>query len=356
MEPTETVVRQNLLEIVQENSPYHVQYWYPLVQPHTFQTSFLPLSLAQARVIVQYNSLSVRGNNPEKPDERRFLCKKDKEALIKAELGRIEQAIEEGIKSVGVAEGCGAFVRLSSRSPKDTVHKNLFELYTGEVKVLKEEGREENDVTRKIAFTRANVRILRVKSGKEAMQLMLTSSRVHEDLQMTCTLLKGKPDYTVATQIVIRKWENILPEWEMRAFVFGGKLTAISQYYKSTFVPELVQKKKNIEERMIEFWEKNIKTIFMEKGVADYVVDFAVHPNSDKIWIVEINNPPPVAGQGCFIWENEIDMKIIRGELPFEFRILEKAPDDPLQEQRGWLQSEKDKKAKEGRKKLTTSF
>jgi len=107
---------------------------------------------------------------------------------------------------------------------------------------------------------------------------------------------------------------------------------------------------------MIEFWEKNIKTIFVEKGVADYVVDFAIDPHSDKIWIVEINNPPPVAGQGCFNWENEIDLKIIRGELPFEFRILEKAPDDPLQEQRGWLQSEKDKKSKEGRKKLTTSF
>jgi len=52
-----------------------------------------------------------------KPDERRFLCNKEKEALIKANIVEIEQAIEEGIKMVGVAgEGCGAFVRFITKS------------------------------------------------------------------------------------------------------------------------------------------------------------------------------------------------------------------------------------------------
>lgn len=43
---------------------------------------------------------------------------------------------------------------------------------------------EDNEVTSKIAYTRANVRVLKVANGAEAMALMLNSNRVHQDLQM----------------------------------------------------------------------------------------------------------------------------------------------------------------------------
>lgn len=93
----------------------------------------------------------------------------------------------------------GAFVRLSSRSPKDTLglvlsflphwtflnlYQRLYELYLSEVEKAVKEGMERNAVTEKIAFTRANGKVLRVTSGKEAVQLFLSSQRIHEDLNM----------------------------------------------------------------------------------------------------------------------------------------------------------------------------
>jgi hypothetical protein len=85
---------------------------------------------------------------------------------------------------------------------------------------------------------------------------------------------------------VIRKWEHILPEFEFRAFVFNRKLTAITQYYKSTYVPKMSEQRENLEQRMKAFFNETEQLI--PSRVSDYVVDFAVDPASEKIWIVEM--------------------------------------------------------------------
>lgn len=214
------------------------------------------------------------------------------------------------------------------------------------------EGFPQDKVTDKIAYTRANVRVLRVTSGAEAVSFMINSNRVREDLQALCKLTKLDETETL-TNIVIRKWESILPEYEFRSFVYGSKMTAITQYYKTTYVPEMAKKKETLQEQMLSFFEEKVKSRI---PIANYVIDFAIVPETNVIWVVEINNPPPVAGQALFDWDNETDRQVIRGELPFEFRILEKAPENPLSDVQSFLDSEREKREKINNKKKRLSF
>jgi hypothetical protein len=85
---------------------------------------------------------------------------------------------------------------------------------------------------------------------------------------------------------VIRKWEPILPEYEFRAFVFNRKLTAVTQYYKTTYVPKMSEMKDILNERINSYFIKTEHLI--PSRISDYVVDYAVDPFSDKIWIVEM--------------------------------------------------------------------
>jgi len=317
--------RPNLIRIISEEE-YHVQEWYPWIADLTFQTIFLPLTVAEAKAIIRHTKLSVKDETCKYG--KRFICDEKTESIIRNDISKIEFKIDQEIQCIGGTE-TGVFVRLSSRSPKDSVQQNLYDIYLKEKKLLLEEGYSDNPVSSKIAFTRANVRCLRVYSASEALQLFLNSNRVHEDLQMMLKLTTLS-DNDVITQVVVRKWEPILPEFEFRGFVFNRKLTAFTQYYKSTFVPRMCEMASELESRIFQFFENTQN--FIPERVLDYVVDYAIDPHSDKIWIVEINTPPPVAGQALFDWENKEDHEILTGQKPFEFRILLTPPLNPMQD------------------------
>eukprot|EP01126_Amoeba_proteus_P006192 TRINITY_DN12150_c0_g1_i2.p1 TRINITY_DN12150_c0_g1~~TRINITY_DN12150_c0_g1_i2.p1 ORF type:complete len:228 (+),score=47.45 TRINITY_DN12150_c0_g1_i2:908-1591(+) len=216
-------------------------------------------------------------------------------------------------------------------------------MFLVEREALKNQGYQEGPVMDRVAFTRANVRILRVTSGKQAMKLFLNSNRVHEDLRGMCSTTCLKDDSQTLTHIVVRKWEEILPEFEFRCFVYNHSITAITQYYKSTFVPQMVEMKEEIQEMIHEFFSVQIKNRI---PVENYVLDLAVIPASKQIWVVEINNPPPVAGQALFDWKNEEDRNILEGRSPFELRVLLSPTDSPLSEVQGFLDSEREKRKK----------
>jgi hypothetical protein len=75
--------------------------------------------------------------------------------------------------------------------------------------------------------------------------------------------------------------------------------------------------------------------------VGTYIIDYAVEWGDGevkKVWIVEVNNPPPVAGTSMFSKKNPQDLDIMWGRAPFEFRIVEDLPEDPMQSHRLWLE------------------
>eukprot|EP01126_Amoeba_proteus_P006191 TRINITY_DN12150_c0_g1_i1.p1 TRINITY_DN12150_c0_g1~~TRINITY_DN12150_c0_g1_i1.p1 ORF type:complete len:341 (+),score=75.12 TRINITY_DN12150_c0_g1_i1:453-1475(+) len=327
--------RENLMKIIGEEE-YHVQEWYPLIQPYTFPTLFIDLTLLEAKSLVRYRNLSVQSGAG-----RKFICSKAQETQILNCIKTVEEKIDEGIAALGATSG--AFVRLSSRSPKDAITSELYDMFLVEREALKNQGYQEGPVMDRVAFTRANVRILRVTSGKQAMKLFLNSNRVHEDLRGMCSTTCLKDDSQTLTHIVVRKWEEILPEFEFRCFVYNHSITAITQYYKSTFVPQMVEMKEEIQEMIHEFFSVQIKNRI---PVENYVLDLAVIPASKQIWVVEINNPPPVAGQALFDWKNEEDRNILEGRSPFELRVLLSPTDSPLSEVQGFLDSEREKRKK----------
>lgn len=283
---------------------------------------------------------------------RKFICNKDVEEAIRSKIQAIQLRIDNEIRQIGGNES-GVFVRLSSRSPKDSVQQNLYDLYLEEKKLLLQEGYPDDDVASKIAFTRANVRCLRVHSAREALGLMLNSNRVHEDLQMMVKLTTLPDDATI-TQIVIRKWEHILPEFEFRAFIFNRKLTALTQYYKTTYVPQMGEQREKLEQLMKNFYSETEHLI--PSRILDYVVDYAVDPGSGKIWIVEINTPPPVAGQALFDWDDATDKNVLLGLSPFEFRIITERPADPVKDIRSFLEDEVAKRKKSQKKPIQRKY
>lgn len=95
---------------------------------------------------------------------------------------------------------------------------------------------------------------LQVKTPEQALQLLCKSKR-------TSNVIKLALKNSTSVQIVLREWFTCDEEWEFRVFVYGGKVTAISQYIwdqrfdhlqSSSFLVTLKQE-------IINYWEDHLK-------------------------------------------------------------------------------------------------
>lgn len=68
----------------------------------------------------------------------------------------------------------------------------------------------------------------------------MRSQRVLEDLKMA---IEGG-QFTL--QVIVRQWAAIRQENELRAFVCGGRLCALTQYYSDCFSPLLASRKSEV--------------------------------------------------------------------------------------------------------------
>lgn len=100
---------------------------------------------------------------------------------------------------------------------------------------------------------RAQIDCLAVDTLDEAIGFFLESARVLFDLQ----LAQMVPD-DLRMSIVVRPWLSIPLRAEWRAFMYGGKLRGISQYFTDLYFPELVPKRELIRNRILDFFEKEV--------------------------------------------------------------------------------------------------
>jgi len=240
-------------------------------------------------------------------------------------LAQFTEKLDAAIVRVG--HKGGVFVKLSTRSPKDSgifgnnMKSILLEEYRKLIvgKNLTEEQIHICDIT---AYTRTSSYTLRVVNGKEAARLLLRSQRVFTDISFA--LLAGGDKFDL--QVVFREWcPEILPEWEFRAFVWNKHLTCCTQYYSDCYVPEMAAKKDLVAVRIQQF----IQTEILPKlppQLHTLTVDLALSPDLSQVWLVEIGNPPPVAGTGLYDWDLEKDRKIITENKEFDLRILHGIP------------------------------
>jgi len=149
----------------------------------------------------------------------------------------------------------GAFIRLGSRSPKDSM---LFHDTHG-----------------------------RVESGRQALNLLTHfSERVWEDLYQAI-----KHEYPA--HIFVREWQEIEPWTEFRCFMKDRRLVGISQYdYFAGPMPEIAQHEGSIRFAIEHFFNKFRHVSHLDDVVFDVFLKQHRAPQNEQSWevrLLEIN-------------------------------------------------------------------
>lgn len=90
-------------------------------------------------------------------------------------------------------------------------------------------------------------------------------------------------------------------------------------YSKLSYVPHIAENKNQITKLILDYFNERVKPLV---SVTEYTVDFVLASDLSKIWVIELNNPPPVASTALFDWSNKDEQAEMRS-LPFKLRINE---------------------------------
>jgi len=99
-----------------------------------------------------------------------------------------------------------------------------------------------------IAFTRAMNKSMKITSGKDAMALLLGSTRISEDLGKQLQFANDNKSL-FNQSIIIREWIDEVsdhPECEYRCFVHNKQFNAVTQYFSDVCFPELTDQVKKV--------------------------------------------------------------------------------------------------------------
>uniref|UniRef100_A0A7S3PQZ1 Cell division cycle protein 123 n=1 Tax=Aplanochytrium stocchinoi TaxID=215587 RepID=A0A7S3PQZ1_9STRA len=278
--------------------------WYDKLKHNTFESEFVPIKAEEAKAIVSH--WYKRGNISD------YIGDMPKSLLPLTE--RIEQAITKNSWS-----DRGAFIKLSTRSPKDseTLLSKAKSRYKTRINTLRKQPSERE---KKILYCEELVAAAAVHSGHEAISILLDSWRVIQDLESAFEE-DGKPVYPLS--VVVRKWDTrVTPQTEFRAFIWGGKLTCIGQYWHFLHLPELKDIKHEIAEDCCRFYEDHLKE---SMPVPNAMLDLAwLGPG--QVLLIEINPLQEGMGDvavstGLFDFENKKDKAVLTGKAPFEIRL-----------------------------------
>lgn len=180
------------------------------------------------------------------------------------DLSKIEAKLDEAISKFPN----GAFVRLGSRSPKDSW-------------VGCREG-------------------FKVTSGKEALRRLTDSSeRVHDDLSLALA-----NEYEAF--LFVRQWMDIPPESEFRCFMKGRKLVGVSQYQYRDVFPWVKENKEGIHFAIEEFFHDFKKASHLDDVVFDVFVKLRRRGNESEyeVKLLEINPFFEMTDPCLFDWRN----------------------------------------------------
>ncbi|MFX0139747.1 MAG: hypothetical protein ACFFDN_39270, partial [Candidatus Hodarchaeota archaeon] len=237
-------------DIFRISNETNIENWYESLKSYTMNTIFFPMSIELANTFVHYYQ-QAKGEGKVTLKEKQLLNK-------------IEKRID-GIINNFKDPKKGAFVRLSTRSPKDSciARKKSDKIFQEELK--KGKGDENS---RLIAIVKSSILGLNIISGKEAMELLLDSQRVYDDLETALQFSKTKG---FSQKIFVREWIDIPIDMEFRGFVYKKGLNAISQYYHYLLFPDLPKQVPIIEKRIKNFYNSIKDKITLES----FIIDFA---------------------------------------------------------------------------------
>lgn len=264
---------------------------------------------------------------------------------LAALVSRIDAAIRDNYGATG------AFVKLSTRSPKDA--KLALRQAAAEYARRLEAGDSPDglpppdaaaaaggsaaklnptdavEANRRIALlAEVQSATLRVASGEEAVRLMLDSERVAEDLKFGLEAVDAAGDDSKwNVSVSVREWcPEVKLHSEWRGFVWGGTLNALGQYYHPLYFPCLAEDgmAERVGEDCARFFNETVKPVLTRAGLSNCMVDFA-WLGEGRVLLVEINPFDGVLGAfpvstGLFLWDDPEDQRIMR-EGPLQVRV-----------------------------------
>ena len=281
--------------------------WYSSLKDKTFRSEIVELTPAEARVIVACweKDFKHRDSNASLPDGSQI----EVPAALKALADRLSSSIR------ALSPQKGAFIKLSTRSPKDShiAFANARREYESH-----DLGVDVPINDKLIQLAQVVIESLRVRDGEYAVKLLLSSDRVGEDLEYA--LERGDEEFTKCTCLILREWVDI-PQWaEFRGFVWGGRLNAIGQYNHLVLFPQLKLHKARVRADLESFYAAIKDQIPLDR----YIIDFAW--TEERVYLIEVN---PFDGElvfpastGLWSWEPGADREQMMNG-PLELRIRE---------------------------------
>jgi D123 len=222
------------------------------------------------------------------------------------------------------------FVKTSSRSAKDAPVFNS-RIRTLMAKFM--DGLEDTTNNRLFALLQAATDMLRMTTAQEVLDAFMRSSRISDDMRLA---LDRKDRFR--ENFVVRKWHNIAIDMEYRAFVYKGKMTAMSQYNHVLYSPRVVSKGHQIMRDCFQFWEANLRdSLAANEKLESYVVDFAVcgeefgdrqapQEGPMKIWVIELNPFWSTTDGALFSWTTE--REILENGSPEDGAMVTRVQED----------------------------
>ncbi len=292
-----------------------VDRWYASLSDVTFRTEFLALAPDEARAIVGCWEREFKNRTSSDPDPVPESIK------VPSALRALEKRIDSVIATLGPRPGVGkgAFVKLSTRSPKDSpvAFAKARQAYGKAVSSL---GASPALNDKLVCLAEEVILSLKVTSGEEAIRLLVSSDRVGEDLEYA--LEPGDEGLSSRVSLLVREWVDI-PSWaEFRGFVWNGTLNAIGQYNHLVVFPELKSHTAAIRADLEAFYASIRDRI----PLSNYIIDFAW--TKDRVYLVEVN---PFDGKHVFpastgLWSWERDrQQMMNGPLELRTRETEES-------------------------------
>lgn len=322
---------------------FDLESWYTQFADVTFPSAFVPVSRQEARAILRsYRRVVLKGHGEEEIEQQAAAEQGEEEH--QRELGQVEQRLQELAGRAQQAmddmeRSCGSggfFVRMSSRSPKDSAlgcqrMKRLLaeQLRASSVALARGHGPQWHQNSEFIAFFRAQIQALRVCHAAEALDLLVQSERVFEDLKLAL----AQPVASWEQRLAIRAWSRRPSDisGEFRCFVRQRRLTAISQYFHFLCFAELLGRQADIVAAIDSFFTRHVRhRLPFDDCIMDVLLPFAVDPASgslavpalidpDAIQLIEFNPFNRFTSPCLFSWTR--DRRIIVGKAPLQLRL-----------------------------------
>mmetsp|Transcript_10039 Transcript_10039/g.22544 ORF Transcript_10039/g.22544 Transcript_10039/m.22544 type:complete len:456 (-) Transcript_10039:238-1605(-) len=307
---------------------FDTERWAAHFSGRTFATASTMLSRQEAVAILQTMREHVLGHKSKRSAEEQA---EDAAALcsLRQKIADLMSGLRAGASSKddkgASASGMPFFVRLGPRSPKDApVH--LSEVYgISRAQLLQAMDAVAEGLTGPATmpddalhhFQTVASLLLRVTTADQAINLLVSSHRVMQDLSHSLDHSEGKLQ---DVGLVVRTWDDsVALEREFRTFLVGGKVAAITQYDDQLCYPFVVQNRAEIVRCILRAVQEALPSLDQVGFVSDalgnpraVVADLLVVPapagDGSSVWqakLIEFNPFGPMTGGSFFSWASD---------------------------------------------------